>query len=83
MSKIFAEYSGLDLTKTNNEILAAWQSKDIFHRSIEEREGCPEICDSLKVHPLQMVTQVYTMFLLEQLKILLTVINDERFSSSS
>lgn len=42
MSKIFAEYSGLDLTKTNNEILAAWQSKDIFHRSIEEREGCPE-----------------------------------------
>jgi len=41
MSKIFAEYSGLDLTKTNNEILAAWQSKDIFHRSIEEREGCP------------------------------------------
>ena len=42
MSKIFAEYSGLDLTKTNNEILAAWQSKDIFHRSIEECEGCPE-----------------------------------------
>ena len=42
MSKIFAEYSGLDLTKTNKEILAAWQSKDIFHRSIEEREGCPE-----------------------------------------
>ena len=42
MSKIFAEYSGLDLTKTNNEILAAWQSKDIFHRSIEEREGCPK-----------------------------------------
>ena len=42
MSKIFAEYSGLDLTKTNNEILAAWQSKDIFRRSIKEREGCPE-----------------------------------------
>ena len=42
MSKIFAEYSSLDLTKTNNEILAAWQSKDIFRRSIKEREGCPE-----------------------------------------
>ena len=42
MSKIFAEYSGLDLTKTNNEILDAWQSKDIFHHSIEEREGCPK-----------------------------------------
>jgi isoleucine--tRNA ligase len=42
MNKIFAEYTGLDLTKTNNEILKAWKEKDVFLRSIKEREGCPE-----------------------------------------
>ncbi len=42
MAKKFAEHSGLDLTKTNEEILKEWERDDIFHKSIEEREGCPE-----------------------------------------
>ena len=42
MAKRFAEHSGLDLTKTNQEVLSDWSSKDIFHRSITEREGCPQ-----------------------------------------
>ena len=42
MTKKFAEYGGLDLTKVNNEILQQWQKEDIFHRSVTEREGCPQ-----------------------------------------
>ena len=42
MAKRFAEYKGLDLTKVNNEILEKWMKDDIFHRSIEEREGYPQ-----------------------------------------
>ncbi len=42
MAKKFAEHSGLDLTKTNQEVLSNWGNKDIFHRSITEREGCPQ-----------------------------------------
>jgi len=42
MAKRFAEHSGLDLTKTNKEVLAEWKKRDIFHKSIEEREGCPQ-----------------------------------------
>ena len=42
MAKRFAEHSGLDLTKTNQEVLSNWGNKDIFHRSITEREGCPQ-----------------------------------------
>ena len=42
MAKRFAEYKGLDLTKVNNEILEKWMKEDIFHRSIDEREGCPQ-----------------------------------------
>ena len=42
MTKKFAEHSGLDLTKVNNEILEMWNKNDIFHKSIEEREGCPQ-----------------------------------------
>ena len=41
MTKKFAEHSGLDLTKVNNEILEMWNKNDIFHKSIDEREGCP------------------------------------------
>ena len=26
----------------NNEILEKWMKKDIFHRSVDEREGCPQ-----------------------------------------
>ena len=42
MSKKFAEYKGLNLTQVNNEILEKWKSEDVFHRSVEEREGCPQ-----------------------------------------
>ena len=42
MTKKFAEHSGLDLTKVNNEILEMWNKNDIFHKSIYEREGCPQ-----------------------------------------
>ena len=42
MAKRFAEHNGLNLTKVNNEILEKWMKEDIFHRSIDEREGCPQ-----------------------------------------
>lgn len=42
MAKRFAEHEGLDLTKTNEEVLKEWELKDIFHKSIDEREGCPK-----------------------------------------
>lgn len=42
MAKRFAEHDCLDLTKTNEEVLAEWEKNDIFHKSINEREGCPE-----------------------------------------
>jgi isoleucyl-tRNA synthetase len=42
MSKKFAEYKGLNLTQVNKEILEKWMKEDIFHRSIDEREGCPQ-----------------------------------------
>ncbi len=42
MAKRFAEHSGLDLTATNNRILARWEQLDVFHRSINEREGQPQ-----------------------------------------
>ena len=42
MAKRFAEHNGLNLTKVNNEILEKWMKDDIFHRSIDEREGCPQ-----------------------------------------
>ena len=41
MAKKFAEHNGLNLTQTNNDVLAAWEKNDIFHKSIDEREGCP------------------------------------------
>ncbi|UKK52244.1 isoleucine--tRNA ligase [Prevotella sp. E13-17] len=42
MAKRFAEHNGLNLTQVNNEILDKWKKEDIFHRSIDEREGCPQ-----------------------------------------
>ena len=41
MSKKFPEHSRLNLTEVNHEILEQWDSEDLFHRSISEREGCP------------------------------------------
>ena len=42
MSSKFVEHKGLDLTKTNNDVLSMWEKSDIFHKSIDEREGCPQ-----------------------------------------
>ena len=42
MAKKFAEHKGLNLTETNQEILAQWEKNNIFLRSISEREGCPQ-----------------------------------------
>ena len=42
MAKRFAEHNRLDLTKTNEKVLAEWEKNDIFHKSIDEREGCPK-----------------------------------------
>ena len=42
MVKRFAEYNGLNLTETNYEVLKKWEELDIFHKSISEREGCPQ-----------------------------------------
>ena len=42
MSKKFAEHSGLNLTAVNQEVLAEWEKYDVFHKSVDEREGCPQ-----------------------------------------
>ncbi len=42
MAKRFAEHKGLNLTATNNDVLAQWEQNDVFHKSIDEREGCPQ-----------------------------------------
>ena len=42
MAKKFAEHNGLNLTQTNQEVLRKWGEEDVFHRSITEREGCPQ-----------------------------------------
>ena len=42
MGKKFTEHKGLNLVETNNEVLAEWEKNDIFHKSITEKEGCPQ-----------------------------------------
>ncbi len=42
MSKDFAKREKLELSEINKEILDGWKEKDIFHRSISEKEGCPD-----------------------------------------
>lgn len=42
MAKKFAEHSGLNLTNVNKVILEMWNNSDVFHKSIDEREGCPQ-----------------------------------------
>ncbi len=39
--KKFKEYSGLNLSDINKEMLSQWSEKNIFHKSIETREGKP------------------------------------------
>lgn len=42
MSKKFAEYKGMDLVATNASVLHSWEAEDVFRRSVEAREGCPQ-----------------------------------------
>ena len=41
MNKRFAEYSKFDLSDINKEVLKRWEEGDIFHKSLETREGHP------------------------------------------
>ena len=41
MSKKFTEYSHFDLSEINKEVLDQWDKQDLFHQSLETREGCP------------------------------------------
>lgn len=42
MARKFAEHNGLNLVETNKEVLSSWNENDVFHKTISEREGCPE-----------------------------------------
>ncbi len=42
MTKKFAVYEHLNLTEINNQVLEQWKKGDVFRRSVEEGEGCPE-----------------------------------------
>ena len=37
----FKEYTGLNLSNINKDVLERWQQLDVFHKSIETREGKP------------------------------------------
>ena len=39
--KKFPEYSGLNLPKVNEEMLALWNDEHLFEKSMEVREGAP------------------------------------------
>ena len=39
--KKFKEYSGLNLSEVNKSMLERWKELDVFHKSIETREGKP------------------------------------------
>ena len=38
----FTERAKLNLSDVNKEVLEQWNQEDMFHKSIEEREGCPQ-----------------------------------------
>ena len=40
--KKFPEYGKFNLSEVNKEVLKKWDSEDVFHRSISEREGAPK-----------------------------------------
>ncbi len=42
MSKKFTERNKMNLSDINKEILEEWKRLDVFHRSISEKEGCPD-----------------------------------------
>ena len=42
MAKKFAEHNGLNLVEVNKSVLEEWKKNDIFHKSIDERDGNPQ-----------------------------------------
>ena len=38
----FTERTKLNLSNVNKEVLEEWNTEDMFHKSIDEREGCPQ-----------------------------------------
>lgn len=42
MKKNFTERNGLNLPEVGRQMLKEWEEEDLFHKSIEEREGCPQ-----------------------------------------
>ena len=40
-SKKFPEYTSFNLSEVNKEVLARWNERGLFERSVAEREGCP------------------------------------------
>ncbi len=42
MAKKFAEHQGMKLTQTNERVLARWEQQDVFRKTVDEREGCPQ-----------------------------------------
>ena len=41
MSNKFTEYSQLNLSEVNKEVLKKWDENDVFSKSMTEREGYP------------------------------------------
>ena len=39
--KNFKEYSSLNLSDVNKDVLKEWDKENLFHKSIDERDGCP------------------------------------------
>ena len=42
MKKKFTERNGLSLPEVGRQMLKVWEEEDLFHKSIDEREGCPQ-----------------------------------------
>ena len=42
MSDKFVEHKGFNLVETNREVLDRWMRNDVFHKTLDEREGCPQ-----------------------------------------
>ena len=55
MGKKFTEYSRFDLSEINKEVLNQWDKQDLFHQSLETREGCTKV----RLRP--MVCRAFTM----------------------
>ena len=68
MTKKFAEYSKFDLSDVNKEILKKWQDGDVFHKSMEIREGHPSFVFYEGPHQ-PMVCRAFTTLSLVPLKI--------------